>query len=415
MKGCWTSLTCCFFAIACLGFAAPLASAEEVGTLDVGTNAEIEMARAAAERVVKIYGAGIGAVEPYGSGILVTADGYVLTVLSPMLSTNQLRVVLADGRRREAKVVASDPEKELALLHIEASDLPCFDWQRAASEPVGRPGDIIYAVANPYEIAAGDEMVSVQRGVIMGLAPLAASDDRLSPVERTRTWGEIYFIDAITNNPGAAGGALVDAHGNLLGLLGKEYIDNRTRTWVHTAQPASLFAEFVRAGIEGKAQPAVATLPAVKPKEELSFERLDHFGVRLLPDVLDRTPAYIDRVVVGSDAAKAGLRPDDLIVYVDKQLVQSVREVRDELARSEQEDAVELMILRGEEMFPITLSAADPKRPSATKNASKPKSSSTSDRLRALLLEPEDEPETPDKLDGNTEDSKDLKATKGTP
>jgi S1-C subfamily serine protease len=82
---------------------------------------------AAARKVVKLYGAGgLRGLEAYQSGILVSPDGRILTVASTVLDSERLDCVLDDGRRYEARLVGIDPRRELAVLQIEAEDLPCF-------------------------------------------------------------------------------------------------------------------------------------------------------------------------------------------------------------------------------------------------------------------------------------------------
>ena len=79
-------------------------------------------------KIVKIYGAGgFRGLEPYQSGFLISPEGHVLTVWSYVLDTEFITVTLDDGRKFEAKLLGADPRLELALLKIEAADLPYFD------------------------------------------------------------------------------------------------------------------------------------------------------------------------------------------------------------------------------------------------------------------------------------------------
>src|SRR4051794_15379514 len=81
------------------------------------------------QRMVKLFGSGgYRGIAAYGPGIVVSPDGYVLTVASPLLETPDLRVHLFDGRRLQAKVVVSEPELDAALVKIDkVEDLPYFD------------------------------------------------------------------------------------------------------------------------------------------------------------------------------------------------------------------------------------------------------------------------------------------------
>ena len=79
----------------------------------------------------------------------------------------------------------------------------------------------------------------------------------------------------------------------------------------------------------------------------------------LVPDVLDRTPAYVDQVRPGSPAARAGIRPDDLIVLVGDHLIQSCKALQTELELIDREDPVKLTVLRGPEMMEVVLQPTD--------------------------------------------------------
>ena len=83
-------------------------------------------------KMVKIYGAGgFRGMEGYQSGFLISAEGHVLTALSYVLDTDRVTVTLNDGRRYEAKLLGGDPRLEIAVLKIEAANLPHFDLAKA--------------------------------------------------------------------------------------------------------------------------------------------------------------------------------------------------------------------------------------------------------------------------------------------
>src|SRR5690349_21378573 len=83
-------------------------------------------------RMVKVYGAGgLGGLEPYQSGFVISAAGHIATAWSYVLDTDYITATLADGRRLEAKLVGADPRLDLAILKVEADDLPHFDLAAA--------------------------------------------------------------------------------------------------------------------------------------------------------------------------------------------------------------------------------------------------------------------------------------------
>jgi len=289
-------------------------------------------------KVVKIYGAGgVRGLEAYQTGVLISAEGHVLTALSYVLDTNELAVVLDDGRKFAAEIVGSDPVCELTLLRIAVGgeSVAHFDLDDSAA---AQTGDRVLALSNLFGIAAGDEAVSVLHGVVTAVAPLEARRGSFQANYR----GPVYVLDAQANNPGAAGGALVGWDGRLLGILGKELQSSVTHAWLHYALPVDAFAAAVRdlrAGRGAQARSA-ALLP---PDDPLT---LDDLGLALVPDLLPRTPPYVDAIRDASPARQAGLQPDDLIVFVGGEPTASCAEVVAALQRHEKRAPVAIGVLR---------------------------------------------------------------------
>ncbi len=318
--------------------------------------------RDAQRKVVKIYGAGgVSGLEAYQTGILISPEGHVLTVQSYVLDTDDLAVILDDGRKFKGEVIGVDPVRELAVvkLPLEEEALPHFNLGAA---PVANVGDRVLAVSNLFNIAGGDEPVSVLQGVITALAPLQARRGAFDASFR----GKVYIVDASANNPGAAGGALVNWRGEILGLLGKELRSRATGAWLHYAIPVDQFAEAAETMSAGGSVDADA-LTQDTPAEPLS---LPDVGIVLVPDVLPRTPPYIDAVLPRSAAARAGLKADDLVVFVEGEPSASCAAVIEAISAHEKFDAVRLSVLRNGELFEATLRAAEMHdEPSASKGA----------------------------------------------
>lgn len=299
-------------------------------------------------KMVKVYGAGgLRGMEAWQSGFLISPEGHILTVWSYVLDTDVITVVLNDGREQPAKLLGADPQLEIAVLKIDAADLPCFDLAQAVDPP---PGTRILAVSNLFNVALGNEPVSVQRGTIAVKTRLEARRG----VFETPYSGPVYVLDVVTNNPGAAGGALVTWRGELVGLLGKELRNSLNNTWLNYALPIAEIRESVERLRGG--QPIVRKPPEDRKKADPMT--LGLLGLTLVPDLLDRTPPYIDRVTPGSSAARAGVRPDDLVVVVGDRLVQSCRAVRDEMQTIDRIDKVKITVLRGQQMMEFVLEAA---------------------------------------------------------
>ncbi|MEX2316361.1 MAG: S1C family serine protease [Pirellulales bacterium] len=307
------------------------------------------VARQVQPKVVKLYGAGgMRSLEAYQSGLLISGEGHVLTVWSYVLDADEVTVVLDDGRRFEAQHVAADPLTEIAVLKFDPGKdpLPHFDLSQSAT---AEPGFRVLAFSNLFGIATGDEPVSMLQGVVSAVAPLEARRGAFETPYR----GDVYVVDAAANNPGAAGGALTDAQGRLLGMLGKELRSNVTGTWLNYALPVKAFAPAVEDMLAGRFTP-----PSLKdidqPDHPLSFAAL---GIVLVPDVVTRTPPYVDRVVPNSPAGQAGMRPDDLVVMIDSQVTTSCRDAAEWIRRIDKEKAVRIAVLRKGAFVEFTLKA----------------------------------------------------------
>jgi serine protease Do len=334
-----------------------------------------KVALAANEKLVKLFGAGgYRGAESFGTGILVSPEGHILTAAASFLDGRELRLHLPDGRKYPFKVVMIEPEFDAAVVQIVepkkgaiALDLPYFDVKAAAESARPAPGDLVMALSNMYKVAERDEMMSVQRAQITAVGKLSARRGQFE----VPFHGDVLYLDTITNNPGAAGGALVNRKGDLLGIIGKEFRNNQTDTWVNYAMPLTTKAEFVRKGekktytlaefvtqvIEGKWEKSPPREPS-----ELKNPRV-HTGIVFVPRVVERTPPYIEAIEPNSPAAKAGLKSDDLVIYFDGEPVYSTDVFREILKRYNPGDKVQVEIRRGDVLTAVNIELAPlPKR-----------------------------------------------------
>ncbi|MBW3599597.1 MAG: S1C family serine protease [Planctomycetes bacterium] len=297
-------------------------------------------------KMVKIYGAGgFRQLESYQSGFLISADGHVLTVWSYVLDTDFITVTLDDGRKFQAELLGADPRLEIAVLKIEATELPHFDIGTAAEAIVG---DRVLAFSNLYGVATGDEPASVQKGIVSAKTELTG---RRGAFE-TPYSGPIYVVDAMTNNPGAAGGALTDREGRLLAMLGKELKNELSSTWLNYAVPAPELVGVVDDIMAGKVRPRGDDENIRRPLDPLTLSRL---GIIPVPAVLPKTPPFIDAVRAGTPAEEAGLQPDDLILFVNNRIVPSLEALQNELSLLDRDDQVRLTVQRGQQLIDVTL------------------------------------------------------------
>ncbi len=296
-------------------------------------------------KTVKLYGAGgVAGLDAYQSGFFVSEKGYILTVWSTVLDVDNVIAVTSDGGRMEAKVLGVDPNLEIAILSTDKPATHYFDLAKAATS---QTGERVLAFSNLYGIATGQELSSIQKGVVMATTQLDARRGTFQSVYQ----GPIYVIDAMTNNPGAAGGALTNIQGELIGMLGKELRDARANTWLNYAIPIEQLKSSIERIISGKSILRSADLRKVADRPLT----LNDLGIVLIPDVLAKTPAYIDLVQSNSPASAAQLANDDLILFINSIRITSQSGLRSELKYIDQADAVTLLIQRGNTLREVIL------------------------------------------------------------
>ena len=296
-------------------------------------------------KVVKITGSGgFRGLEAYQSGFLISDDGYILTVWSYVLDRGEVSVTLDDGQRFTGRLTGYDPRSEIAVLKIDATGLPFFNMDAPVQ---GRAGTTILAFSNLFGVATGDEKVSVMQGHIAARTTL----DARSGARESAYRGDVYIIDAITNNPGAAGGVVTDRHGELIGLIGKELKDSRSNMWMNFCIPVSTIAGTVLDIRSGKILLAAESTDTA-PAEPMTAQLI---GFQLVPDVVRRTPPFVDLVTPGSVAETAGIRPDDLVVEINGEITPSCRSVVAALGSVDRDSRVEMTVQRGTEFIQIEL------------------------------------------------------------
>jgi serine protease Do len=324
------------------------------------------VARDVNRKMVKVYGAGgFRSVNAYCTGVMIAPDGYILTVYSPTLDTENLRVHLYDGTRHAVELVAAEPQLDVALLRVKDREpfketpLPYFNLKKTAASP--QVGDWVLAFTNQFEVAVRDEPVSVQRGVIAAIVPFAGRRG----ITEANYKGMAYIVDAITNNPGANGGLLTNRKGEPLGLIGKELKNTLTETWVNYAIPLPVLAEFVDKALKGQYK------RLARDDDKVVEDKRAFHGIQLIPDVLDRTPPYIEDVIPGSPAAQAGLRVNDLLIFVraprpetpeeiDERVVSSVKTFREIVAPLAPGTKIKVVVRRDSQLLTFELTLGPP-------------------------------------------------------
>lgn len=302
--------------------------------------------------IVKLFGAGVGNLDSYGTGVLVSKTGHVITVANHLVSTGFLTAVTWNGRRYAAETIATSTEFDVALLKLKSDPADEFSFTDLAQAKDVDQGTPVLAYSNMFRVAAGNEPVSVVHAVISASIPLEASQGRWKFPLKSPVW----LIDAITNNSGAAGGLLVDESGAPVGLIGREIRHASSRTWVNYAVPMTALKPVVTAMLEGR-----QTVTAARSTESAAMltdqEITTRYGLTLLPGVVERTPAYVDAVVPESPAARAGFRRGDLILLIGDAVITSVTDVQQRMAEFRPGQKMTFTVDRDQQLQPLELTA----------------------------------------------------------
>ena len=240
-----------------------------------------------------------------GSGVIVSADGYILTNNHVVADAEELQVQLADNRTFSAKVIGTDPKTDVAIIKIEASNLPTITF--ADSDKL-RVGDVVFAVGNPLDIG---------ETVTMGI--ISAKGRQVGILQDIGGYENFIQTDAAINM-GNSGGALVDAKGRLIGINSAILSPSRGNIGIGFAIPINLVTvimnSLIETGTVNRGFLGVSTC-------DITPDLAEQFG---LPK--ETKGVAITEVTKATPAEKAGLRVSDVIVTIDGKDVSSVDELR---------------------------------------------------------------------------------------
>ena len=257
-----------------------------------------------------------------GSGVIVSANGYILTNNHVVESADEIEVVLNDSRRARAKVIGTDPDSDLAVLKIELDRLPTIILGNSDTLQVG---DQVLAIGNPFGVGQ-----TVTSGIVSALGR-----NQLG----INTFENFIQTDAAIN-PGNSGGALVDTNGNLMGINTAIYSRSGGSMGIGFAIPVST-AKLVLDGIVKDGQVTRGWI-GVEPNE-LSPELAETFGVKATEGVI------ITGVLQNGPAAQAGIRPGDVITRVADKPITNVSELLSSVAALKPGTASKFGLLRRNE------------------------------------------------------------------
>ncbi len=254
-----------------------------------------------------------------GSAVIVSKDGYLLTNNHVVENADEVKVTLNDGREFNAKVVGKDPKTDIAVVKIDAKDLPAIP---IADSDQSEVGDLVLAVGNPF---------GVGQTVTMGMVSATGRGNLGLDYE------DFIQTDAAIN-PGNSGGALVDAEGRLIGINTAILSRSGGNQGIGFAVPANL-ARSVMDGlikdgrvVRGFMGVNIQNLTPVLAKE---FGLKDETSGVLVADVTPKSPAE-----------KAGIRTGDLILEFNGKAVRDSRHLKLNVAQVAPDQTVPVKILR---------------------------------------------------------------------
>jgi serine protease DegQ len=269
-----------------------------------------------------------------GSGVIVSPEGHILTNNHVVEGADDIEVVLTDGRRAAAKVIGTDPESDLALLKITLDKLPVIVLGQSDNL---RVGDIALAIGNPFGVGQ-----TVTSGIVSALGR-----NQLG----INTFENFIQTDAAIN-PGNSGGALVDVNGHLIGINTAIYSRSGGNMGIGFAIPVatalSVMKDLIR---DGK---VTRGWIGVEP-QDLSPELASTFNLPSTAGQDALKGVVITGVLQNGPAAKAGIRPGDVIVKVNSQAVGNVSELLSTVANLSPGAKAQLQIWRRQGLTDITI------------------------------------------------------------
>jgi Do/DeqQ family serine protease len=301
-----------------------------------------------------------------GSGVLVKADGLIVTNAHVVKGADEIRVVLADRREFDAKLLVQDERYDLALLRIDTAGekFPFLDLRDSDSIEVG---DVVLAIGNPFGLNQ-----TVTSGIVSALARSAGGVNDSS-----------FFIQTdAAINPGNSGGALVGLDGRLIGINTAIFSQTGGSVGIGFATPSNIVARMVS---EGEAGGRI-----VRPWLGISMQRItaDLASGLGLP-----RPAglVVKEVFAKGPGERAGLRRNDVIIALREQPIDDEASLRFRLATLTVGTTVPLRVIRGgKEMtleLPLMAPPEDPPRDRSTLEGRQPLSGATVVNLSPAVAE----------------------------
>ena len=260
-----------------------------------------------------------------GSGVIIAANGYIVTNNHVIDKASKIEVVLDDKRKFEAELVGADPNTDLAVLKVKADNLPFIKYGNSDDVKVGQ---WVLAVGNPFNLNS-----TVTAGII------SAKGRNIDILRRKDNMGIESFIqtDAVVN-PGNSGGALVNLNGDLIGINSAIASHTGSYEGYSFAIPSSLASKVVDDLLKYKVvQRALLGVQIQEVDAKLAFEK----KLNTLSGV------YVQGLTASGAAAQAGLKKDDIITQINGVAVNTSSQLQEQVARFRPGDKIKVSYLRG--------------------------------------------------------------------
>jgi serine protease Do len=269
--------------------------------------------------------------ESFGSGVIVDADGYILTNQHVVGGATDIRITLTDGREFEARLLGDDARFDLAVLKIEGEDLPVADLGDSDDLMIG---EWVVAIGNPFGHFLNDPHPTVTAGVVSAL-----HRDVLAEGESNAIYKDMIQTDAAIN-PGNSGGPLVNSVGEVIGINSFIFTVSGGSQGVGFAIPINVARLVINELIEfGHVRDVWVGMRV----QDITPAVAQSLG---LPSMRGVITSYIEP---GSPAERAGVLAGDLVVAVNGEPVDSVREARRAIFGSRVGDTIMVTVLRNGE------------------------------------------------------------------
>ncbi|TAH49675.1 MAG: Do family serine endopeptidase [Betaproteobacteria bacterium] len=274
-----------------------------------------------------------------GSGVIVSADGFILTNNHVVEAADAMEVALNDGRKFEARLIGRDPETDLAVLKITAdAGLPSITFAEGSALQVG---DVVLAIGNPFGVGQ-----TVTMGIV---SALGRSQLGINTFEN-------YIQTDAAINPGNSGGALVDSDGHLVGINTAIYSRSGGSLGIGFAIPVSI-ARNVRGQIVARGEVTRGWVGV--EIQDITPELAESFGLR------DARGALIAGVLRNSPADRAGIRPGDVLVAIGEQSIADPRAMLDLVAGLAPGQKARFRVRRGAEAVDLDVEVGRRPTPAA--------------------------------------------------